>query len=171
MLRLNNSCSLLWSFGRCCDNPWCVVQGQQEELSRYQQRCQDTQAKNAALASEQQDAEKRAIIQLEELTRLQKQHEAAEAGAALRIAQLEQAASDASSSAQVHCCVEYITPKPGRHGFMCICKLLDNTPCIELMHSVARMVPESAPREVGAQLLLCQGQSSSRQFPVPLQPV
>ena len=126
-------------------NQWCFVQAQQEELSQYRQRCQDTEARHAALASAQQEAEKSAIIQLEELTRLQKQHAAAEAKAALRIAQLEQAASDAGASAQVHCC-DAARPSPLYVHPVSYCKLRKQH-AMRRLHAkcVARMASVSAP--------------------------
>lgn len=73
------------------------VQAQQEELGHLQQRCEDAEAGNAALASEQLEAAKHATSPLEVSARLQKQLEEAETGAALHIAQLEQAARDAEA--------------------------------------------------------------------------
>ncbi|KAL3140831.1 Suppressor of Sensor Kinase (SLN1) [Trebouxia sp. C0010 RCD-2024] len=74
-----------------------MLQAQQEELGHLQQRCEDAEAGNAALASEQLEAAKHATSPLEVSARLQKQLEEAETGAALHIAQLEQAARDAEA--------------------------------------------------------------------------
>ena len=97
------------------------------------------------MASEQQEAEKRAIIQLEESIRLQKQHAAAEARAAFRIAQLEQAARDAGASAQVHGC-DAARPSPLYVHPVSYCKLRKQH-AMHRLHAkcVARMAPVSAP--------------------------